>query len=72
HKEECRRKRDIHLLPGTGQVDGDNGERVWAVQGRMAASVKEMGVGAREDNINYHFDEWNKEKNIDMRTSLIP
>ncbi|EJD33055.1 hypothetical protein AURDEDRAFT_77243, partial [Auricularia subglabra TFB-10046 SS5] len=67
HKDDCRQLRDAHLLPGSGQTDGDNPERVWAVLIRIATSIQEMGPGAREEMLNEHFSAWNMAKTLDMR-----
>ncbi|EJD37384.1 hypothetical protein AURDEDRAFT_22567, partial [Auricularia subglabra TFB-10046 SS5] len=64
HKDDCRQLRDAHLLPGAGQTDGDNPERVWAVMIKIASSIQEMGIGAREEMMNEHFSAWNAEKSI--------
>ncbi|KZV99664.1 hypothetical protein EXIGLDRAFT_605378 [Exidia glandulosa HHB12029] len=71
HIESCRRVRDIHLKPGMGMFDGDNGERVWAILGKIGTSVQEMGPGQREDTLNEHFADWNMLKTVELRKRLL-
>ncbi|KAL0567221.1 hypothetical protein V5O48_014767 [Marasmius crinis-equi] len=62
HIRKCQEEFAFHLLPGTGQTDGEGIERHWASLGPVATSTKETGPGHRRDILDDHFGHWNHDK----------
>ncbi|KAL0567977.1 hypothetical protein V5O48_014022 [Marasmius crinis-equi] len=58
HNRECQENFAFHLLPGSGQTDGEGVERHWASIGPIASSSKEMGPGHRRETIDDHLGFW--------------
>ncbi|KAJ7079699.1 hypothetical protein C8R44DRAFT_754580 [Mycena epipterygia] len=66
HIEACNLMFSFNLTRFMGLTDGEAPERGWANTNPLAASTKEMCLGARRDTLNDHFGNWNFKKIVGM------
>lgn len=52
HNDACQAIYALHFTKYAGQMDGEHVERLWSVLNHAAASAKEQGPGARQDQLN--------------------
>lgn len=71
HKELGHNRFSLNLMKAAGRTDGEEVERNWARNNDTAASTREMGPGSREDTLEVHFDNVNREKEIGMGASNL-
>ncbi|KAJ7742015.1 hypothetical protein DFH07DRAFT_750627, partial [Mycena maculata] len=62
HIEFCNITYSFYLTPLVGCMDSEAPERSWANANPLAASTQEMGLGARQDVLDNHFNDWNHKK----------
>lgn len=70
HEVSCQMENALELQSGVGKTDGEGIERTWAEMNTISSSTKEMGEGAREDQLDDHFSFHNYEKNINLGKCL--
>ncbi|KAK7024168.1 hypothetical protein VNI00_016546 [Paramarasmius palmivorus] len=66
HKEKDHEQFNLNLIPGAALIDGESNERTWGPHNCLGNSTRTMGPGAREDNLEGNFGDWNWEKYIGM------
>ncbi|KAJ7643850.1 hypothetical protein FB45DRAFT_736350 [Roridomyces roridus] len=64
HETSCQTENSLSYSQGVGRTDGEGIERTWAVLNPVGFSTKEMGAGARHDQIENKIDHLNFEKNV--------
>ncbi|KAJ7432257.1 hypothetical protein B0H11DRAFT_1760772 [Mycena galericulata] len=68
HEVGCQTQNSLSFAEGVGRTDGEGIERTWAILNPVGFSTKEMGDGARHDQIENKVDHLNFEKNIGQGT----
>ncbi|RPD67932.1 hypothetical protein L226DRAFT_474192, partial [Lentinus tigrinus ALCF2SS1-7] len=66
HREECQATYSPHYVPHVARFDGEHVERLWSILNPAAASLKEMGPGARKEALDdlCAFNNWRKIVNL--------
>ncbi|KAJ7604993.1 hypothetical protein FB45DRAFT_1149649 [Roridomyces roridus] len=64
HETSCQTENSLSYTKGVGRTDGEGIERTWAVLNPVGFATKEMGEGARHDQIDNKIDHLNFEKNV--------
>ncbi|KAJ7617990.1 hypothetical protein FB45DRAFT_756044 [Roridomyces roridus] len=64
HEISCQTENSLSYTEGVGRTDGEGIERTWAVLNPVGYATKEMGEGARQDQIENKIDHLNFEKNV--------
>ncbi len=64
HKLSCKTENSLLYQYGAEKSDGEGPERVWAVLNPLSWAMKEMGPGARHDDIEDKIDHHNFYKNV--------
>jgi hypothetical protein len=62
HGESCRENFNLSYMEGTGKTVGEDIETTWAGTNALGPSVREMGLAARHDTLNDHWNGWNFRK----------
>jgi hypothetical protein len=70
HTLLCQLFFSLYLALGSGQLDGEGIERLWAMCYAIAASTKMSGPGARADQLDDHWGFWNWMKVIGLPAIL--
>ncbi|KAJ7470051.1 hypothetical protein B0H11DRAFT_1730903 [Mycena galericulata] len=70
HEIGCQTQNSLSFTEGVGRTDGEGIERTWAILNPIGFSTKEMGDGARHDQIENKVDHLNFEKNIGQGDTL--
>ncbi|KAI0691764.1 hypothetical protein BC835DRAFT_1256150, partial [Cytidiella melzeri] len=70
HKHDGHDQFSLNLMPGVGQVDGEEIERNWSRHNQVAYSTREMGPGSRHDTLEDHFGFANWQKFVDIAFAI--
>ncbi|KAJ7458364.1 hypothetical protein B0H11DRAFT_1737877 [Mycena galericulata] len=70
HEVNCQTQNSLSFARGVGRTDGEGIERTWAILNPVGFSTKEMGDGARHDQIENKVDHLNFEKNLGQGDTL--
>ncbi|KAJ7429171.1 hypothetical protein B0H11DRAFT_1769442 [Mycena galericulata] len=70
HEVNCQTQNSLSFVVGVGRTDGEGIERTWAILNPVGFSTKEMGDGARHDQIENKVDHLNFEKNLGQGDTL--
>ena len=69
HGKKCQDDYNLGYMKGTGRTCGEEIEVSWSHTNPLAASVHEMGPGARHETLNDHWIGWNFRKVVGLSTS---
>lgn len=69
HGQKCQDNYNLGYMKGTGRTCGEEIEATWSHTNPLAASVREMGPGARHETLNDHWNGWNFRKVVGLSTS---
>ena len=67
--KKCQDDYNLGYMKGTGRTCGEEIEASWSHTNPLAASVREMGPGARHETLNDHWIGWNFRKVVGLSTS---
>jgi len=58
-------------MEGAGRTTGEDIETTWAGTNSLAPSIREMGLAARHDTLNNHWNSWNFRKIVGFHMSPL-
>ncbi|PBK89380.1 hypothetical protein ARMGADRAFT_898734, partial [Armillaria gallica] len=70
HIVACQEEFSFAFEVEVGETDGEAPEHTWAISNHVAASMKEMGPGSRQDTLDDHWSDHNWHKNMNLRQSV--
>jgi hypothetical protein len=70
HGQKCQDNYNLGYMKGTGRTCGEEIEATWSHTNSLAASVREMGPGARHETLNDHWNGWNFRKVVGLSRSI--
>ena len=68
HGKKCQDDYNLGYMKGMGRTCGEEIEMSWSHTNPLAASVREMGPGARHETLNDHWNGWNYRKVVGLST----
>ncbi|KAK0477519.1 hypothetical protein EDD18DRAFT_1114666 [Armillaria luteobubalina] len=69
HIVECQEEFSFAFELFVGETDGEATERTWAISNPVASSMREMGLGSRQDTLDDHWSDHNWRKNAGLLVS---
>ncbi|KAK0475993.1 hypothetical protein EDD18DRAFT_1115660 [Armillaria luteobubalina] len=63
HIVECQEEFSFAFELFIGETDGEATEQTWAILNPVASSMREMGLGSRQDTLDDHWSDHNWQKN---------
>ncbi|PBK89379.1 hypothetical protein ARMGADRAFT_935945, partial [Armillaria gallica] len=71
HIVACQEEFSFAFEVEVGETDGEAPEHTWAISNHVAASMKEMGPGSRQDTLDDHWSDHNWHKNMNLPKLLL-
>ncbi|KAK0493690.1 hypothetical protein EDD18DRAFT_1356144 [Armillaria luteobubalina] len=71
HIKDCQEKYCMSFHIHVGENDGEAPEHSWAISNGVAASMREMGPGHRQEKLDQHFGDFNWQKNVSQGDTLL-
>ena len=68
HGKKCQDDYNLGYMKGMGRTCGEEIEMSWSHTNPLAASIREMGPGARHETLNDHWNGWNYRKVVGLST----
>ena len=70
HRDDCFVQFSLNFVPGSGQVDGEVLETLWAALNKVAGSIRAMTKAHRQEMLDQHILDSNWKKLVNMGLSM--